>query len=58
MHRPAVLIGVMMIGAGVTVCAPEIRAFRRLADIARTLRQDAATGPTKKPDSHADRESL
>lgn len=42
MRKPAVLIG-LVIGAGVAVCAPDIRAFWRLAGITRSLREDMAT---------------
>jgi hypothetical protein len=44
MHKPVVLMGVA-IGAGVAVCAPDIRAYRRLAGISRSLRENAAAQP-------------
>lgn len=43
MRKPAVLIG-LVIGAGVAVCAPDIRAYWRLAGITRSLREDMAAG--------------
>ena len=50
MRKPAILIGVV-IGAGVAMCAPDILAYRRLAGITRTLREDlAAAGHGTQPD--------
>jgi hypothetical protein len=42
MRKPAILLG-LVIGAGVAVCAPDILAYRRLAGITRTLREDMVT---------------
>ena len=55
MRKPAVLIG-LALGAGVAICAPDIRAYRRLAGITRTLRQDAAE-PAGQLHAHPYRES-
>lgn len=54
MHKSAVLIG-SVVGAGAVVVLPELRAYRRLAAITRSVRADAAARSEQDPASPTSR---